>query len=108
MASGQIEVLNPIAHVSVKELLTTKGLDTLAGKIIGICETNKNWRGYNLFTEKLEDLLLKKYGVSRCIRHKAGFAAAGGYADQILAQTEQEHIREFASAVNCVIVGGGF
>lgn len=108
MAVGQVELLNPVAKVSVKERPAATALDTLAGKMIGICQTNKDWRGFILFIKRVEELLPERYGVSGFVRFKASSAAAGGYADPSLAQMEQGNIGELARTVDCAIVGGGF
>jgi hypothetical protein len=108
MAVGQIELLNPVAKVSIKERPMATALDTLTGKMVGIFETNKDWRGFILFIKRVEQLFTERYGVKGFVKFKASSAAAGGYADPNLAQIEQGKICALARTVDFAIVGGGF
>ncbi|MFC1970525.1 hypothetical protein ACFLV0_01115 [Chloroflexota bacterium] len=108
MAIRQVELLNPLGRVSVEECPTVKLLDTLRGKTIGIGESYRDWRGFALFSKRVEELLPKKYGVSAVVRFPATAASAGGYADPEEAQVAKSNYDEFAKEVDCAIMGTCF
>ena len=108
MAVGQIELLNPVAKVSVKDRPTAKVLDTLSGKVVGFFESYKDWRGFTLFAKRLEELLPERHGVRDFVWHKASAASGIGYSDPNLAQIEKDEFDKFAREVDCAIFGGAF
>ena len=112
MAVGQIELLNPVAEVSIKKQPTANALDTLAGKTVGIVESSelnrKDWRGWVLLIKKLKELLPEKYGVSGFIKIPLIYTSAGGHADTEAAETEKRNFDEFARKIDCAVVGAGF
>ncbi len=109
MTVRQVELLNPVAKLTVKEQQpTAKRLGTLRGRIIGIVEPGRNWRGYNLFTKRLEELLPERYGVRGFVRLPGIGLRGAGFADRDIAQIQKRSFDEFANKVDCAIVGAGF
>ena len=112
MAVGRIELLNPVAEVSVKKQPAARVLDTLAGKTIGIIESSelnrKEWRGWILLIKKLQELLPEKYGVIDFVKIPLIYTSAGGQVETEAAEIEKRNFDEFAGKVDCAIVGAGF
>lgn len=112
MAGGLIELLNPVADVSVKRRQAAKVLDSLAGKTIGIVESSelnrKDWRGWALLLKKLRELLPEKYGVIDFVKIPLIYTSAGGQVDSEAAEIEKRNFDDFAKKVDCAVVGAGF
>lgn len=112
MAGNKIELLNPVAEVSVKMRPAARALDTLAGKTIGIIESSelnrKEWRGWALLLKKIKELLPEKYGVSGFVKIPLIYTSAGGQVKTEAADIEKRNFDEFAKKVDCAVVGAGF
>ncbi|MDP2917355.1 MAG: hypothetical protein Q8O16_05430 [Dehalococcoidia bacterium] len=106
--TSQVELLNPVARVTIKDRPVAKLLDTLDGKVVGVWETYNYWRSFGLLVGKLKEVLPARYGVKEVIWHKPTAAGGVGFADPNMAQIEQKYFSEFAKKVDCVITGGGY
>lgn len=108
MVNTKVELLNPVASVSVKSRTLAERLDSLAGKTVGIVLPYVEWRSFDLIIERLKKLLLEEHGVSGFVTTKSAAASGTGYADANRVKIESELFDQFARKVNCSIVGAGF
>ena len=112
MSGSQIELLNPVADVTVIKQQLSRLLDTLEGKTVGIVESSelnrKDWRGWILLIRKLRELLPDKYGAIDFVKIPLIYTSAGGQVDNEAAAIEKSNFDEFAKKVDCAVVGAGF
>ncbi|MFW6105052.1 MAG: UGSC family (seleno)protein [Chloroflexota bacterium] len=107
----EIELLNPVA-LAAKETgkLTVKTYDTLEGKNVAIVWSFLPWRGFELFSKKLRELLVERYQVKEVLDFNAVTATSHGGA-----QTHEEHqkstervIDDLEKKTDCALIGAAF
>lgn len=107
----EIELLNPIA-LAAKETgkLTVKTLDTLEGKTVGILWSFLPWRGFELFSEKLRELLVERYQVKSVIDFKSVTASSYGGAKTLEEQQKSTEmmIGDLEKKTDCALIGAAF
>jgi len=109
MSSGTIEVLDPVGDVTIEQRTVAGRLDTLAGKRVGYHHARGPYLTVLAFAEKLGELLTEKYGVSEILRLKSIVDnGASGWSDPRLPEITKRVYDEYATQVDCVIVGAAF
>lgn len=109
MSSGTIEVLDPVAEVTIEVRTVADRLDTLVGKRVGYHHARGPYLTVLAFAEKLGELLTGKYGVSEVVRLKSVVDnGASGWSDPRLPEIIKRVYDEYAAQVDCVIVGAAF
>jgi hypothetical protein len=107
--SGTIEVLDPVGDVTIEERTVADRLDSLVGKRVGYHHARGPYLQVLAFAEKLGELLTEKYGVSDVVRLKSIVdRGASGWSDPRLPEITRRVYDEYATEVDCVIVGAAF
>lgn len=109
MPSGTVEVLDPVGEVTVEQRTVAERLDSLAGKRVGYHHARGPYLTVVAFAEKMTELLTEKYGVREVVRLKSIVdRGASGWSDPRLPEITKRVYDEYATQVDCVIVGAAF
>jgi hypothetical protein len=109
MSSGTIEVLDPVADVTIEARTVADRLETLVGKRVGYHHARGPYLTVLAFAEKLGELLTEKYGIREIVRLKSIVDnGASGWSDPRLPEITKRVYDEYATQVDCVIVGAAF
>lgn len=107
--STSVEVLEPVARVVMPERRIADRLDGLAGKRVGYHHARGPYLQVAGFAERLGELLLSRFGVSKMIRLKSIVDnGAAGWSDPALPRIIERVYDGYAREVDCVVVGAAF
>ena len=109
MSVGLVEVLDPVAHASVRARQATPLLDGIAGKRVGYHHARGPYLQVAAFAERLGELLLARFDVREFVRLKSIVDnGAAGWSDPRLPEITQRVYDEYAREVDCAVVGAAF
>jgi hypothetical protein len=109
MPSGTVEVLDPVGEVTIEQRTLADRLGSLAGQRVGYHHARGPYLTVVAFAEKMTELLTEKYGVREVVRLKSIVdRGASGWSDPRLPEITKRVYDEYATQVDCVIVGAAF
>ncbi len=109
MSAGLVEVLDPVAHASVRERHAAPLLDGMAGKRVGYHHARGPYLQVAAFAERLGELLVGRHDVRDFARLKSIVDnGAAGWSDPRLPQITKRVYDEYARQVDAAVVGAAF
>jgi hypothetical protein len=96
---NRIEILSPVSLGAGETREPTAGLESLAGRRLGI-RRDRTWRSFEIFAEELDRLARDRLGVAEVVMFDAGVRIG-------TTEEEKAKIAGFASQVDAAVVGLG-
>jgi hypothetical protein len=115
MTHKTVEVLDPTGRTDIAPRTAVAPLRTLAGKTIAYHHARGPYLGVVAFAERLGELLVPRYGLSKLIRLKSVVdnaatidEGASGWSDPRLQKVVKRVYDDYVKEADCVIVGAAF